>query len=589
MNANKLVIISICILMCILSTSIAAPVSTPILRTTLPASWDENWFGSVAVYDLNNDGAKEIIAGRHSVLYVWDNKGKLLWRAPVGENASSTNDHGSSRQYAAPVTGDLDGDGNGEIAIAYSNKVTVYDHSGTIMTGWPQQFPGPDGEIRSIAGADLDRDGKTEILAVKTSDGPVTVAWHITGSVVTGWPQVKNCEKCNNYGGYNQNIGSADLNGDSLYEVVSTYDICHIGIMKPDGSPYPANTLFTAAGPWASSVPMFHNLALAKQGWGNDGNDRDEFTDSPPCFGDIDGDGAQEIILYSDHEKAGEYVNRGNCLWVLNPDMTRVKGFETPICSGMPLYTGYQDNIVQVAPVPAVASIDGDIRPEIIVPSYDGYMRCYSPDGTLLWQYQFDNGKGKFIGASGAVIGDLNGDNIPEVIFTTYSVEQNVSSLIILDNKGQQQHKVALAKRGCMSPPSLSDIEGDRKVEIIISLKDVLGGSSGGVQIWDVASASDNLLLWPSGRGNYLRNGQSQHNGINNSIRYSNQKILRKGDPVAYEIFNIRGQKTGYRNTVFSHKDFCKVSNMKVSSGIYFFTTTGQYQKIITKSVLFHQ
>jgi hypothetical protein len=94
---------------------------------------------------------------------------------------------------------------------------------------------------------------------------------------------------------------------------------------------------------------MFHNLALAEQGWGNNGTDRDEFSDSPPCFGDIDGDGAPKIILYSDHEKAGEYVNRGNCLWVLNPDMTRVKGFETQVCSGMPLYTGSQDNIVQVA------------------------------------------------------------------------------------------------------------------------------------------------------------------------------------------------------------------------------------------------
>ena len=59
-----------------------------------------------------------------------------------------------------------------------------------------------------------------------------------------------------------------------------------------------------------------------------------------------------------------------------------------------------------------------------------------------------------------------------------------------------------------MSPPVLADIDGDHGVEIIISLKDVLGGGAGGVQIWDVASASDNLLPWPTGRGNNLRNGQ---------------------------------------------------------------------------------
>jgi hypothetical protein len=526
--------------------SFCVPVSAPVLRTTLAASWDENWFGSAAVYDLNNDGAMEIIAGRHSVLYVWDNKGTKLWRAPVGENASSPNDHGSSRQYAAPVVGDLDNDGNGEIAIAYSNKVAVYDHTGMIMPGWPQTFPGSDGEIRSIAGIDLNHDNRIEILAVKTSEGPVTVAWDITGNVVSGWPQVKGCEKCNDYGGYNQNIGAANLDTDSVPEVVSSYDICHIGIMHADGTPYPADQMFSKAGPWASSVPMFHKLDLAKQGWGSDNNDRDEFTDSPPCFGDIDGDGLPEVILYSDHERAGEYVNRGNCLWVVNPDMTRVKGFETPLCSGMPLYTGYENNIVQVAPAPAVASITGDKRPEIVAPSYDGYMRCFSPDGTILWEYNFDNGKSAFIGASGAVIGDLNADTIPEIVFTTYSVSQNVSNLIILDSKGVLLHKMPITKRGSMSPPVLADIDGDHRVEIIISLKDVLGSGAGGVQIWDVASASDNLLPWPTGRGNNLRNGQGIQSGnMIKVIRPKKGTLNNSKETAVFEIYSMRGQLIG--------------------------------------------
>jgi len=207
-----------------------------------------------------------------------------------------------------------------------------------------------------------------------------------------------------------------------------------------------------------------------------------------------------------------------------------------------------------------------------------------------LWKYQFDTGKGKFIGASGAVIGDLNGDNIPEVIFTTYSVEQNVSHLILLDNKGTQLHKVVLAKRGSMSPPCLSDIDGDHKVEIIISLKDVLGSGSGGVQIWDVASSSDNLLLWPTGRGNNLRNGQStQGSGLNRCIRYSSSKISYYHETVVCEVYNIRGQKTGCRKTVSSSTGFSKSSNMKVSSGVYFFIPSGKHQNVIKNSLLLHQ
>lgn len=494
--------------------SYAGPVSAPTLRSTLPASWDENWFASPAVFDLDNDGDNEIIASRHSVTYVWNASGGLVWRAPVGENSTSTNDHGSHRQYASPVVGDLDGDGDGEIAIAYSNKVAVYDHNGMVLTGWPQSFPGSTNEIRSIAVADLDLDGAFEILAVKTSSSPVTIAWHLNGSVVSGWPQVQSCPNCNDFGGYNQNIGAVDLNGDHIPEVISTYDICHIGIMYADGSPVLAHEMF-----WAppdpdpnpepvSGVPMFHDISLAIQGWGPNGSDRDEFTDSPPVFGDVDGDGRPEVVLYSDHELAGEYVNRGNCLWVLNPDMTRVAGFETPICSGMPLYTGYEDNIVQVAPAPALADLAGDHRPEIVVPSYDGIMRCYSPGGVLLWRYTFDTAGGAFIGASGAVAGDLNHDGSLEIVFCTYSPTQDVSHLIILNAAGTPLHKISLSKRGSMSPPTLADVDKDGVVEIIVSLKDSLGGGLGGVQIWDVTSAETGKLPWPTGRGNLLRNGQ---------------------------------------------------------------------------------
>ena len=137
-----------------------------------------------------------------------------------------------------------------------------------------------------------------------------------------------------------------------------------------------------------------------------------------------------------------------------------------------------------------------------------GGMRCFSPDGSTLWTYTFDNGAGSFIGASGAVIGDLNADSIPEIVFATYSVSQNVSNLILLDSNGVQLHKIPLAKRGSMSPPVLADIDGDHRVEIVLSLKDTLGDRLGGVQIWDVASASDNLLPWPTGRGDNLRSGQ---------------------------------------------------------------------------------
>lgn len=479
-------------------------VSRPELRVTLPASWDENWFASPAVYDLDGDGAVEIIASRHSVLYVWNDSGALAWRAPVGENATTSTDHGSSRMYCSPVVGDLDGDGMGEIAIVYSYRAAVYEHDGMLKAGWPRAFPGSTNEIRSIAATDIGGDGRYEILVVKTGDGPVTMVWDIDGTPLPGWPQADTVSGKNDYGGYNQNIGAADLDGDGTPDIVATYDICHIGVFRADGGSWPADTMF--AGTYASSVPLFHDIDLAVQGWGPDGNDRDELTDSPPAFADMDNDGLPEIVVFSDHERAGEYINRGNSLWVLNPDMTRMPAFATPLTTGMPLYTGYQDNIVQVAPSPCIAPIGG--RPHIVVPSYDGWLRCYSPDAEVVWRVQFDAGGGGFAGCGEAVAGDLNGDGAVELVFTTYSTLENVSHLVVLSSGGALLHRVPIEGRGSMAAPTLADTDGDGVIEIVVSLKDHLGGGLGGVQIWDVASATAGPLPWPTGRGNYLRTGE---------------------------------------------------------------------------------
>lgn len=58
-----------------------------------------------------------------------------------------------------------------------------------------------------------------------------------------------------------------------------------------------------------------------------------------------------------------------------------------------------------------------------------------------------------------------------------------------------------------MAAPSIADLDGDGQPELVISLKDSLGAGQGGVQIWDLPGASNNCLLWPTGRGSWLRQG----------------------------------------------------------------------------------
>lgn len=101
---------------------------------------------------------------------------------------------------------------------------------------------------------------------------------------------------------------------------------------------------------------------------------------------------------------------------------------------------------------------------------------------------------------------DLSGDGVPEIIFNTYSPDQNKGALVILDATGTQLHRIPLPGRGAMPVPTIADTNNDGAVEIIVSLK---GGEDKGamVQVYEVPGAGSNCLPWSTGRGNYLRNG----------------------------------------------------------------------------------
>ncbi|HZA14646.1 MAG TPA: VCBS repeat-containing protein, partial [Myxococcaceae bacterium] len=478
----------------------------------------EGWLASPALIDLDGDRRLEIVTARHSILEAWTAGGVSLWRTAAGYSAGSSPDHGARRIWSSPAAGDFDGDGDVEIAIASdfgtspTGNVALYDHTGRLVPGWPAAVGRS--EARSLAAADVTGDGKLELIASKIDLGPSTAVFSRTGELLAGWPQVSaSCSKaapshpCLDDGGYNQNVGAGDLDGDRVADVVTTWDRMGFGIFRGDGASFTTAPGF--ADRMVAGVESYHDPALAKQGWGV--GDRSEFTDSPPVIADVDLDGAPEVVLVGDREYSETYEMLGASLWVLNPDASRPRGWEWPKNAGAPLITADPGrNIVQTLPSPAVADLDGQPGVEIVFPASDGYLHVYGGDGVEHWKLRFGVGARPYRGATEPVIADLNRDGRPEIVFATFStgrpgVAEVPVALMVVSAAGEVLHQVPLPGRGAMAAPSIADLEGDGDLEIVLSLKD--SSPAGGVQIFEVPGSGTNCLEWPTARGNLLRTG----------------------------------------------------------------------------------
>ncbi len=105
-----------------------------------------------------------------------------------------------------------------------------------------------------------------------------------------------------------------------------------------------------------------------------------------PSVGDIDGDGAPEIVV-------GDCAGR---LWALDAQTTSAR---LPVCGGFPVDLG-----AAVASRPLLWDVDGDGRDEIIAADDRGTVVCISGEGSVLWRCDL---RGEFIGALGLPGGDV--------------------------------------------------------------------------------------------------------------------------------------------------------------------------------------
>ena len=129
------------------------------------------------------------------------------------------------------------------------------------------------------------------------------------------------------------------------------------------------------------------------------------------------------------------------------------------------------NNIVAATNQVTVAEIEGaEPGPELIFAGFDGKIHAVSSAQQPLWSYTYTSDPSVLTG--GVVVADLSGDGHPEVIFNSYSYDDDESHLFVLGSGGAEQHKLLLPDRGAMPVPTVADADGNGTLEIVVSLKD---------------------------------------------------------------------------------------------------------------------
>ncbi len=233
-------------------------------------------------------------------------------------------------------------------------------------------------------------------------------------------------------------------------------------------------------------------------------------TSGHPAVGDIDGDGALEVVLTSDEV----YVWRPDGSEILDGDQnpqttgpfTGVGGEfapSGPVLADLDGEEGLEiiasllspqreihiyDHTGQMLPgwprallnswnwaPPSVGDVDGDGQPEVVVNDLGGRTFVWNADGTELRDGDGDPATDGVLvarpegwGFSSPALQDLDGDGAAEIIFgTSYDNDQN--GLLAYDSTGEQVRgfPVATGVEKIICSPAVADLDGDGQHEII--------------------------------------------------------------------------------------------------------------------------
>jgi len=354
---------------------------------------------------------------------------------------------------SSPVLCDLDEDGEQEIIVGSGNgKVYVFNSDGTLLPGWPKELDSVTPNLLSYVGAsspavaDVDNDSHFEIIV--KSGGHLHVL-RSDGSYVGGWPK--------SLGQYyylfrapppwaamdlRSSPAVADLDNDGHVEIVTGHSD-QLFAFKYDGSivkGWPVS-LGDSSTVWAS-----------------------------PAIADLDNDGYREVVFQTSLLSAD--------IWVLRHDGTNM--------SGWPKIDMYTESDCS----PVLGDLDGDSDLEIVAgsgPTGAKGVRIFAwhSDGKLVTGWPFSLPHQWYIGrVANLAIGDVNEDGRPEVI--ACCLGSGPKSTYVLSGMGTllTNWPQSTLLGHMFSSPTIGDVDGDTKVEIVAAVGGLTASSDGMVYAW---------------------------------------------------------------------------------------------------------
>ena len=366
----------------------------------------------LALADLNNDGADEIILCHNEEINVIDGQGNVLWTQPLV---------GGMAQYPAAV-GDINKDGILEIVslTAYGNArggINVFDASGNVLMA---TVTNNNPLICAPVLADLNNDSELEIIFCGRGKASANIsagihAWNLQGEEIEGFPF-----ELPSTPAFTPTL--ADIDGDGFLEMfVSTttalYCVSHTG----------------------------------EEIYRVDSEEAYKYSYQSPLVVDFEGDGNWSIVgachgdspnHYMRDAHTGEYRTgwpKPVSYWTYSAPTVVKNGDEYAIFMGVSgegnvfyqydmsgnIAPGFPLNLTSgVEGFVTVADIDGDGENEIItdfnlMDGEQGYIRVWEMDGTEVIE-GFPLRPQGLSYMNGANFGDINGDGMLEIVTLTY-------------------------------------------------------------------------------------------------------------------------------------------------------------------------